>query len=114
MYQAFLSYITINSHWDKLQHQLISVSESRMKQTIIGLLLLAALFYTAWSWPYFSYSAQDEWPGVCFKGNMGYQSPIDIDTPKKAWDRGLICFLIYIEHHLQKIIYLYIIVVCTY
>ena len=49
---------------------------------IRGLLLLAALFCTAWSWPNFSYSAQDEWPGVCVKGNMGYQSPIDIDPAK--------------------------------
>ena len=43
------------------------------------MLILAAVFTFTKS-ASFSYTAQDQWPGICVDGNMGRQSPININT----------------------------------
>ena len=45
----------------------------------IGFLALIATF-TAVQSASFSYTAQNQWPGICVTGNTGRQSPIDIKT----------------------------------
>ena len=44
----------------------------------IGVILLIAVSFAESA--SFSYTAQDEWPGICVMGNTGRQSPIDIVT----------------------------------
>lgn len=43
------------------------------------MVILAAAFTLA-KCASFSYTAQDQWPGICVDGNIGHQSPINIDT----------------------------------
>ena len=51
---------------------------NRMKY-LIAILTLVAIISAAQS-ASFSYTAQDEWPGICVTGNTGRQSPINIIT----------------------------------
>ena len=50
-------------------------------KSIIGLLVILVVITSAES-ASFSYKQQDQWPGICVRGNTGRQSPIDIVTRK--------------------------------
>ena len=57
-------------------------------KTIFGLLALIATLSAAQSASY-SYTAQNQWPGICVTGNAGRQSPIDIKTNNTNIDYNL-------------------------
>ena len=48
----------------------------------IGLAVILAVALSMAESADFSYTAQNEWPGICVEGNTGRQSPINIDTEK--------------------------------
>lgn len=50
-------------------------------KSIVGILVIFVVITLAES-ATFSYKRQDQWPGVCVRGNTGRQSPINIDTSK--------------------------------
>ena len=49
-------------------------------KNVIGLTVILAAAITLAKSASFSYSAQDQWPGICVDGNTGRQSPININT----------------------------------
>ena len=57
-------------------------------KTIFGLLALIATLSAAQSASY-SYTAQNQWPGICVTGNTGRQSPIDIKINDTSIDYNL-------------------------
>lgn len=59
--------------------------------TMLSLAVIGALLVSACSGLVedFSYSRQDEWPGVCVTGNQGRQSPINITTGDVQFDDSL-------------------------
>ena len=68
----------------------------------IGFLVLIVTF-TAVQSASFSYTAQNQWPGICVTGNTGRQSPIDIKTDDVEEDDENLSALSFSSEYTSKI-----------